>query len=68
LVKNKGIKYPVALDTGGAAAKAYAIDGYPDYYIIDQTGKLRLADCSNGSVEDAIKSLLDAKQETDQKP
>jgi thiol-disulfide isomerase/thioredoxin len=68
LVKDKGIKYPVALDTDGAAAKAYAIDGYPDYYIIDQTGKLRLADCSNGSVEDAIKALLDAKQETDQKP
>lgn len=68
VVKNKGIKYPVAVDADGAAAKAYALDGYPDYYLIDQTGKLRLADCSNGSVEDAIKALLDAKQETDQKP
>jgi thiol-disulfide isomerase/thioredoxin len=68
VVKNKGIKYPVAVDTDGAAAKAYMVDGYPDYYIIDGTGKLVLADCSNGSVEAAIKALLDAKKETGQKP
>jgi cytochrome c biogenesis protein CcmG/thiol:disulfide interchange protein DsbE len=57
-VKDKGIKYPVCLDTSGATAKAYQVNGYPDYYIIDKTGKLAIADCANGSVEDAIKALL----------
>jgi cytochrome c biogenesis protein CcmG/thiol:disulfide interchange protein DsbE len=57
-VKERGIKYPVCLDTSGATAKAYQVNGYPDYYIIDKTGKLVLADCANASVEDAIKALL----------
>lgn len=60
VVKSKGIKYPVAVDTDGAAAKAYSVNGYPDYYIFDAQGKLRLADCANDKVEDAIKALLGA--------
>lgn len=58
MVKDKGIKYPVCLDTTGATAKAYGVNGFPDYYIIDATGKLVLADCSNGSVEKALDALL----------
>ena len=57
-VKQKDIKYPVCLDTDGATAKAYAVNGFPDYYIIDATGKLALADCANASVEQAIEALL----------
>lgn len=57
-VKAKGIAYPVCLDTAGATAKAYKVNGYPDYYVFDKTGKLALADCANTSVEDAIKALL----------
>ena len=57
-VKEKGIKYPVCLDGDGATAKAYAVNGFPDYYIIDAAGKLALADCANGSVEKAIEALL----------
>ena len=57
-VKEKGIKYPVCLDTDGATAKACKVNGYPDYYLIDATGKLVIADCANQSVEDAIKALL----------
>src|SRR4030095_8266198 len=57
-VKEKGIKYPVCLDGEGATAKAYAVDGFPDYYIFDATGKLALADCANASVEQAIEALL----------
>jgi cytochrome c biogenesis protein CcmG/thiol:disulfide interchange protein DsbE len=34
------------------------VNGYPDYYFIDRSGTLRIADCKNGSVEDAIKALL----------
>ena len=57
-VKQKDIKYPVCLDADGATAKAYAVNGFPDYYIIDATGKLALADCANASVEQAIEALL----------
>jgi cytochrome c biogenesis protein CcmG/thiol:disulfide interchange protein DsbE len=58
IVKTKGIQYPVCLDTEGATGKAYKVNGYPDYYILDSTGKLVVADCANRSVEDAIKALL----------
>jgi thiol-disulfide isomerase/thioredoxin len=62
MVKNKDIKYPVAIDKNGAAANAYAVNGYPDYYLIDAEGKLRLADCANGQIEKAIEAMLDAKK------
>jgi hypothetical protein len=58
VVKDKQVRYPVAADTTGATGKAYKVDGYPDYYFIDRAGKLRIADCKNASVEDAIKALL----------
>jgi cytochrome c biogenesis protein CcmG, thiol:disulfide interchange protein DsbE len=54
----KGIKYLVAADVNGKTDDAYAVDGYPDYYFIDRAGNLRIADCKNGKVEDAIKALL----------
>jgi cytochrome c biogenesis protein CcmG, thiol:disulfide interchange protein DsbE len=57
MVQEKGIKYPVCLDTDGAMSKAYKVNGYPDYYIIDATGKIALADCANGSVEKALEAL-----------
>jgi thiol-disulfide isomerase/thioredoxin len=57
MVQEKGIKYPVCLDENGATAKAYAVDGFPDYYIIDATGKLVLADCSNAAVEQVLEAL-----------
>ncbi len=57
MVKEKGIKYPVCLDSDGATAKAYGVNGFPDYYIFDAAGKLVLADCANGSVEGALEAL-----------
>lgn len=57
-VKEKGIKYPVCIDTGEATSDACKVNGYPDYYIIDTEGNLVIADCANDSVEDAIKALL----------
>lgn len=57
-VKEKGIQYPVCIDTGEATSKACKVNGYPDYYLIDTEGNLVIADCANGSVEDAIKALL----------
>jgi hypothetical protein len=38
--------------------KAWKVDSYPDYYLIDRAGRLRVADCKNNKIEDAIKALL----------
>jgi len=57
-VESKGIKYPVAVDAGGKTGKAYKVNGYPDYYIFDAKGVLRVADCANAKVEAAIEALL----------
>ena len=60
-VKEKGLKYATAQDPAGATIKAYKVDSFPDYYIIDRQGILRLADCANGKVEQVIKQLLAEK-------
>lgn len=57
-VKAKGLKYLTAWDSAGATIKAYNVDSYPDYYVIDGKGVLRLADCSNSKVEEVIEKLL----------
>jgi cytochrome c biogenesis protein CcmG, thiol:disulfide interchange protein DsbE len=62
-VEAEGIKYPVAADDAGKTVNAYAVDSFPDYYLIDRAGKLRVLDCKNERVEDAIKLLLAEKAE-----
>ena len=51
------IQYPVAIDNG-TTVKAYRVNGYPDYHIIDRSGKVIIADCKNKSVAAAIEMLL----------
>jgi cytochrome c biogenesis protein CcmG/thiol:disulfide interchange protein DsbE len=58
VTESKGIEYPVAKDVEGQTVEAYQANGFPDYYIIDRHGILRVADCANSKVEDAIKILL----------
>ena len=57
-VKDKGIEYLVAADSQGKTIDAYMVSSFPDYYFIDRQGTLRIADCANGAVEEAIKALL----------
>ena len=57
-VEANGISYPVCVDIENRTNTAYAPNGYPDYYISDRAGKLRIADCTNASLEDAVKALL----------
>ena len=59
VVKKHGIKYPVAMDPDEGTDKAYVVNGYPDYYVIDQNGKLVVADCANDQVEAVIEKLLE---------
>jgi thiol-disulfide isomerase/thioredoxin len=56
--KEKGIQYPIAADIEGKTVKAFNVDSFPDYYIIDRSGKLRIADCNNDKVEEAVEALL----------
>ena len=58
VAKKHEIKYPLAVDIKGATGDAYKNNGFPDYYIIDQNGKLVVADCANGQVEAAVDKLL----------
>ncbi len=58
VVQDKGIKYATAVDTEGKTVATYKVDSFPDYYLIDRQGKLRIADCKNGNVEEAVKLLL----------
>ena len=57
VVEQKGIKYPVCLDTNGRTSEAYQVDGFPDYYVFDATGKLVIADCANSELEKALEAL-----------
>jgi len=58
VVEERGISYPVCADRDYVTTDTYKVDGYPDYYLIDRSGRLRLPDCSNELVEDAVKLLL----------
>ena len=57
-IEKHGINYPVCVDMDNKTTTAYSPNGYSDYYIIDRAGKLRVADCSNGKLEEAVKALL----------
>ncbi|HOC54592.1 MAG TPA: TlpA disulfide reductase family protein [Verrucomicrobiota bacterium] len=58
LAREKGIQYPICKDAEGKTVAAYKVDSFPDYYIIDQKGVLRVADCQNSKVEEVIEKLL----------
>ncbi|GAB4190237.1 MAG: hypothetical protein Kow00105_04630 [Phycisphaeraceae bacterium] len=53
-----GIRYPIAVDVDEQTVKAYKVNGFPDYYLIDRAGNLRIADCANGAVDQAVQALL----------
>ena len=57
-VKQEGLTWPVAVDVDNKTVKAFAVDSYPDYYIIDRSGKLRVADLANGELDKAVAALL----------
>ena len=57
-VKSRNIRYPVCHDVDNTTINAYMVNGYPDYYVFDRKGRLRVPDCRNAKVEAAIKFLL----------
>lgn len=57
-VEQLDIRYPVCKDVNNQTVRAWRVNGYPDYYLIDRKGNLRIADVRNASVEDAVRALL----------
>lgn len=51
-------RYPIMVDDSNKTSIAYQPNGFPDYYLIDKAGRLRVADCTNATLEDAIVALL----------
>lgn len=64
-VDEQKITYPVCIDVDNATTKAFAVDSYPDYYLIDRAGRLRVADLQNGALDGAIAALLAEKAPAD---
>jgi hypothetical protein len=40
---------------------AFHVDSFPDYYVIDKSGRLRVADMANSELERVITMLLEEK-------
>ena len=66
--KQQNITYPVAADVGDKTTTAFRVDSFPDYYLIDRHGKLRVADLANGDLERAVQVLLAEKGPEDAIP
>jgi thiol-disulfide isomerase/thioredoxin len=58
VVAAENIRYAVCADTDGAINRAYRVNSYPDYMLIDRNGKLRIADCRSEFLDEAIEMLL----------
>ena len=61
MAKDKGINYPLAVDTAGASTKAWKVRFWPTYFVIDQNGVVRAAGLKPSKVEDVVKALLNEK-------
>ncbi|MFT5200449.1 MAG: hypothetical protein ACI87O_003128 [Planctomycetota bacterium] len=61
VAEKSAIPYPLAIDSSGATVRTYGADSFPDYYLIDRAGNLRVADLANGDLERAVKLLLAEK-------
>jgi thiol-disulfide isomerase/thioredoxin len=58
VVESHRIEFAVCEDTTGRLFQQYQVDGRPDYYLIDRHGRLRVADCRNDMVVEAVEALL----------
>lgn len=56
--KEQQLPWPIAVDIDSKTVKAWGVDSYPDYYLIDRAGNLRVADLQNGDLDRAVEALL----------
>ena len=57
-VKKEALPWAAAVDDDGKTVKAFHVDSYPDYYVVDRSGKLRVADLANGELDRVVEALL----------
>jgi thiol-disulfide isomerase/thioredoxin len=57
-VKEVELPWAVAVDAEGETVKSFAVDSYPDYYVIDRQGNLRVADLANKELDRVVEALL----------
>ncbi len=62
-ITEEELPWPVAWDEEGKTVKAFAVDSYPDYYLIDRKGNLRVADLANKELDRAVENLLKEEKE-----
>jgi outer membrane protein insertion porin family len=60
-VAKEQIPWPTAADVDNATVKAWEVDGYPGIYLIDRSGKLRVAGVYQDDLEKAVAKLLEEK-------
>ena len=58
VAKEKKINYPVAKDKAGASTKAYALQFWPTYVVIDREGVVRAAGLTPNNVAKVVEMLL----------
>jgi thiol-disulfide isomerase/thioredoxin len=58
LVERLGLPFPVCVDSEFRTSRAYRVDNYPDFFLIDRAGRLRVADTGDECVEQVVASLL----------
>lgn len=57
-VKENELTWPIAVDIEKKTVTAFRVDSFPDYYLIDRAGNLRVADLQNGDLDRAVGILL----------
>ncbi len=57
-VQEEALPWPVAVDVEKKTVTAFKVDSYPDYYVIDRAGNLRVADLANTELDRVVEALL----------
>lgn len=57
-VQDEALPWPIALDVDKGTVTAFHVDSYPDYYVIDKAGNLRVADLANKELDRVVEALL----------
>ena len=58
IVKDRGIEYPTARDAALKSQRAWAVNYYPTYAVVDRKGVVRVIGLQPENVEKVVKKLL----------
>lgn len=58
MAKDKKLNYPLAVDDGGKSTKAWNVQFWPSYFVIDRKGTIRAAGLDPDFVDKVVKKVL----------